>query len=65
MSKLVSIKDASKATGLSYRFLHDKIVKGEYPAIVVGSERKIHKVNVDVLWEFINQEQMKNVKKAI
>lgn len=61
--KTVTIKEACRETGLSYRFLRKKIVNGEYPALLVGSDRPTYRVDVDVLQEFLKAEQLKNVRK--
>jgi excisionase family DNA binding protein len=60
--KTVTIREACEATGLSYRFLRKKIVDGEYPALLVGSERQKYRVDVDVLQEFLRNAQLKNVR---
>ena len=60
--KTVTIKEAAELTGLSYRFLRGKIVKGEYPALLVGSARTLYRVDVDVLQDFLKKEQQKNIK---
>lgn len=61
--RTVSVKEACELTGLSYRFLRKKIVNGEYPALLVGSERPTYRVDIEVLQEFLKAEQLKNVRK--
>ena len=58
----VTIKEAAELTGLSYRFLRGKILRGEYPALLVGSTRKMYRVDVEVLQDFLKKEQLKNIK---
>lgn len=60
--KTVTIKEACAATGLSYRFLRKKIVDGEYPALRVGSERLKYRVDIEILRDFLKNEQLKNVR---
>lgn len=60
--KTVTIKEAAEITGLSYRFLRGKIERGEYPALLVGSTRKLYRVDVELLQDFLKKEQQKNIK---
>ncbi|WP_312652950.1 excisionase family DNA-binding protein [Aminipila sp.] len=60
--KTVTIKEACEITGLPHRFLRKKIANGEYPALKVGSERETYRVDIEVLQEFLREEQLKNVK---
>jgi excisionase family DNA binding protein len=60
--KTVTIKEACAATGLSYRFLRKKIVDGEYPALLVGSEKLKYRIDIEVLQDFLKNEQLKNIK---
>ena len=60
--RTVTIKEACTLTGLPYGFLRKKIVDGEYPALLVGSERQTYRSDIEVLQDFLKSEQLKNVK---
>ena len=62
MKKMVGVKEAAKATGLSEWELKRGVRAGEYPFIRIGEGRGKFLFNIDMLNDVISRRAMSNMK---